>query len=236
MLRRLRNLFRPDQLEAEIREELEFQTHGTFGNLSRIQDQTRAASTVVWLETLVQDLRYGVRQLTASPALSLAAVVSLALGIGANTAIFSLINAVMLQQLPVKDPGRLVLFDDDIPLACIAVTAFRATSSPIRPGSTSAATINPLRASAHFARGPTVSCSAFQAPATPVRRNRRAGAWSVAIERSRSDAARRLPDRAERRCDQLRVLAAAVPFRGFRCRHSGGFERNRVHHRRRRAA
>lgn len=117
MLRRLRNFFRPDQLEAEIREELEFhraQTRGTFGNLSRIQDETRAASTVVWLETLVQDLRYGVRQLTATPALSLAAVVSLALGMGANTAIFSLINAVMLQQLPVKDPGRLVLFDDDI--------------------------------------------------------------------------------------------------------------------------
>lgn len=70
--------------------------------------------TIVWLETLLQDIRYGLRQLGKAPVLVAAAVVSLALGIGANTAIFTLVNAVMLQLLPVREPGRLVLFYDGI--------------------------------------------------------------------------------------------------------------------------
>jgi predicted permease len=115
--RRLLNFFRPNQLEAELREELEFhrsRTQGSFGNMALILEDTRAASTIVWLETLVRDARYGLRQLRRTPALSAVAVVSLALGIGANTAIFTLINAVMLQNLPVENPGRLVLFYDGI--------------------------------------------------------------------------------------------------------------------------
>ncbi len=68
----------------------------------------------MWLETTLKDLRYGLRQLRQTPALVSVAVLSLALGIGANTAIFTLINAVMLQFLPVKDPARLVLFYDGI--------------------------------------------------------------------------------------------------------------------------
>jgi hypothetical protein len=117
MLRRFFNFFRPDHLEADMREELEFhrsQTGGSLGNTMLIQDRMRDASTISWLETTWHDLRYGVRQLGKAPVLVTVAVLSLALGIGANTAIFTLINAVMLQFLPVRDPGRLVLFNDDI--------------------------------------------------------------------------------------------------------------------------
>jgi predicted permease len=60
--------------------------------------------------TLIQDLRYGARTLLKRPVITLIAVLSLALGIGANTAIFTLLDAVMLKSLPVRDPDRLVLF------------------------------------------------------------------------------------------------------------------------------
>jgi hypothetical protein len=102
MLNKLSNLFRSTRLEAEIQEELEFHrslTSGSFGNKSLIQDRVRDASTLVWLETLLQDLRYGFRQFRRAPVLVAVAILSLALGIGANTAIFILINAVMLQSL-----------------------------------------------------------------------------------------------------------------------------------------
>jgi putative ABC transport system permease protein len=79
-----------------------------FGNITRISEQGRAVWGWAFLETLVNDLRYGMRTLRAEPGFALAAVASLALGIGANTAIFSILNAVMLRGLPVEDPHRLV--------------------------------------------------------------------------------------------------------------------------------
>src|SRR5271168_5091236 len=61
-------------------------------------------------ESLWQDIRYGVRQLLKSPGFSIVAILSLALGIGANTAIFTLINDLLLKSLPVRDPEQLVSF------------------------------------------------------------------------------------------------------------------------------
>jgi predicted permease len=79
-----------------------------FGNVSLTQEVTREMSGSASFERLGQDLRYTIRVLRRSPAFTAVAVLSMALGIGANTAIFSLIDAVMLQSLPVRSPERLV--------------------------------------------------------------------------------------------------------------------------------
>ena len=117
MFGRLRNFFKATRLDAEIREELDFhrsQTQGSFGNVTLIQERTRDESTLVWLDTFAQDLRFGLRQLSKSPLLVAVAVLSLALGIGGNTSVFTLIDAILMQSLPVREPARLALFYDGI--------------------------------------------------------------------------------------------------------------------------
>jgi predicted permease len=81
--------------------------HRKFGNPTLIREEIYRMNTVTWLESIVQDVRHGLRTMIANPGFSLIAILSLALGIGANTAIFQLLNAVRLRSLPVQNPHEL---------------------------------------------------------------------------------------------------------------------------------
>jgi predicted permease len=88
-------------------EEARYAALRKFGNVTRVKEQTWEVWGFVWLEQLRQDVCYGLRQLRRSPGFTAVAVLTLALGIGANTAIFALMDAVMLRMLPVEKPGEL---------------------------------------------------------------------------------------------------------------------------------
>jgi hypothetical protein len=83
-----------------------------FGGIEQIKENCRESRGTLWVESTVQDIRFGIRQIKNSPGFSMVAILSLALGIGANTVIFTLLNAILLRPLPVHNPEELQLFGD----------------------------------------------------------------------------------------------------------------------------
>jgi putative ABC transport system permease protein len=136
LLTDLRGLFRREQTDDEVAEELHFHiemrereniaagmtpdearedARRRFGNFEQLKQTCREIRGAGFLETFVQDVRFGSRTLLKNRGMAAAAILALALGIGASTCIFSVVNAVLLRPLPYKDPDRLVWITQDLP-------------------------------------------------------------------------------------------------------------------------
>ena len=131
LLLRLRSLFRRKSVEAELDEELRFHFEQQvakfiqsglppqeakrrarlhFGGVEQLKEEHRDARGVTFIETVLQDIRYGLRTLAKSTGFAVVAVLTLALGIGTNTAIFSYFNAWLIKPLPYPQADRLMVF------------------------------------------------------------------------------------------------------------------------------
>src|SRR5688572_20505879 len=122
LFRRLRYLLNRSRFDQELADDLEFHREmaaraggARLGDAVRLREDARAAWGWTWIDRLGQDLRYAARMLWRSPGFTLTAVLTLAVGIGANVAAFGFLNMIVLRPLPVRDPDTVLRFERRAP-------------------------------------------------------------------------------------------------------------------------
>jgi predicted permease len=168
---------RREQLERELAEEIEFhraqkQDDRAMGNITLAKEESRDVWSFLSIENLWQDLKYAARMLRRSPGFTALAAISLALGIGGNAAMFSLVNALLIRPLPYFQPERLVGITSAYPKAGLAL--FQQESRTMEVASVSADSEFNLTGAGEAVRlmGSVTSANLFSLLGTPVEMGR----------------------------------------------------------------